>query len=126
MNKGKHGRSKIIRLVSQILNNPDRPWDQQSLEWRIQLVRSLENALRSDFINTKDYKNKINDFLCDCDFRRKDINLRIKGARKKLKLTQKQLAKRLGYKSHVTIAQFEKGSRYPSKRVFRWLEEIGM
>lgn len=117
---------KIMRAALQIISNPNRPWDQQSFEWRTQLVRSLENALGFDFKSTRDFRRKLNDFLEDCDFRKRDITLRIKAARKKLKLTQKQLAKQLGYKSHVTIAHFEKGSRYPSKRVFQWLEGIGM
>jgi len=119
-------RKYIVNKAFQIIANPDRPWDLPSTEFRLHLVRSLENIISSEFKNTKEFKRKINDILMDCDFRKKEINLRIINARKKLKITQKQLADQLGYKSHVTIVHFEDGSRYPSKIILQWLEKIGM
>ncbi len=51
---------------------------------------------------------------------------RLKKARKKARLTQSELAMSLGLNSHVPIAQYESGKRYPSKVVLEWLETQSM
>ena len=115
-----------VKKASQILNNPDRPLDADSVQWRALLVQCLERLLKTQFANTADFKQKIDSFLRGYEVRKDDPAERIKRARKKKKWTQKQLADYLGYKSHAAIAQFEKGLRYPSKKVFQWLEDEGM
>ena len=42
---------------------------------------------------------------------------KIKNLRKKLNLTQKQLAKKLGFKSYMPIWEYETGRRIPNLRV---------
>ena len=93
---------------------------------RIFLIQWLEATLRIQFKNTRDMKHKIEKYLGNYQVRKKPVAERIKKARKKRKWTQKELADHLGYKSHVTIAQFEKGLRYPPERIFQWLEAEGM
>jgi DNA-binding XRE family transcriptional regulator len=116
----------FVKKAYQILTNPNRPMDADSVQWRVFLVQSLEQLLHTQFTNTANFKKKIKAFLEGYEVRKKPPAERIKKARKKMKWTQKQLADHLGYKSHVTIAQHEKGQRAPAKRVFQWLEEVGM
>jgi len=116
----------FVKKAYQILTNPNRPMDADSVQWRVLLVQVLEKKLNTQFQNTADFKKKIKAFLEGYQVRKKPPAERIKKARKKMKWTQKQLADHLGYKSHVTVAQLEKGSRAPAKRVFQWLAEAGM
>ena len=115
-----------VKKIFQTLSNQSGPPDAISLQIRVDLVRLLETTLRTRFRNTREMKREIEDYLRDHDGRRRPIHLRIKHARKKKKWTQTQFAENLGYKSHVSIAQFEKGKRYPPKEIFQWLEEEGM
>ena len=86
----------------------------------------LERLLKTQFTNTADFRQKVDSFLRGYEVRKADPPVRIKKARKKKKWTQQQLADHLGYKSHAAIAQLEKGLRFPPKKVFKWLEEVGM
>ena len=65
-------------------------------------------------------------YLSGYDGRRLPVPQAIKRARKKLKLTQRQLAERLGFKDHTLISKYEKGQRVPSDKVIQWLKEGGM
>lgn len=116
----------FVKKAYQILNNPNRPMDADSVQWRVLLVQCLERLLKTQFINTADFRQKVDGFLRGYEVRKADPASRIKKARKKKKWTQKQLANHLGYKTHAAIAQLENGLRYPSKKVFQWLEEVGM
>ena len=93
---------------------------------RIFLLQWLETTLRTQFENTRNMKHKIEKYLGNYQVKQKPVAKRIKKARKKRNWTQKELADHLGYKSHVTIAQFEKGLRYPPEKIFQWLETEGM
>lgn len=119
-------RRYIIKKLHQIISNPDHPTDAHSLQWRISALRFMEKVLRSEFRNSRDFRRKIDEYLNGFDIRRGPVSQRIKRARKKKGWSQKALATHLGYSTHVSIVQFEQGRRYPTKRIFQWLDEIGM
>jgi len=116
----------VVKKLCQILQNPDHPMDSVSTQWRISVVEFIENFFRSPFVNTRDFKSKTADYLNGYEIRRKPVSERIKKARKKKRWSQQELARQLGYKNHVSIAQFEKGLRYPPAKVFRWLDNEKM
>lgn len=116
----------VVKKICQIIQNPDRPVDPVSTQWRISAVEYLEKFLRSSFTCTKDMKRKTEDFLNGYEVRRKPVSERIKRARKKKRWSQQDLAQHLDYKNHVAIVQFEKGLRYPPPKVFRWLDDEKM
>ena len=80
--------------------------------------------LNTEFKNTRDLRQKVQKYLKGYEIRKGSTGERIQRARKKLGVTQKELAKELGYKNHTAIAQFEKGLRYPPGKVFKWLEGV--
>jgi len=129
MHKAEGGRITdkryFVRKAVQILADPDGFNDIDSVQWRVLLVRCLENLLKTKFESTRDFKRKVGDYLKNFDGRRAPVGERIRKARKKLGWTQKRLAEHLGFKRHVTILNYEKGLRYPPDRVFRWVEEQG-
>jgi DNA-binding XRE family transcriptional regulator len=116
----------LVKKLYQIILDPDRPTDAASVQWRVNVIRCLENMLRTDFKNTRDFKRKIENYLKNYEIRKGSAADRIKKARKKLRLTQEQAAEHLGFKTHVTFVNYEKGKRYPPDKVFRWLEEVGV
>ncbi len=119
-------RRYFVKKAYQILESTDHPTDSNTTQWRTLLVQCLENTLGTEFENTRDLKRKVEKYLKNYDVRKGTAGNRIKKARKKLGLTQKQLAKELGYSSHAAINQFEQDSRYPPAKVFKWLEAQGM
>ena len=116
----------FVKKLYQIISNPDRPTDADSFQWRLKAVKVLEKMLRTDFKNTRDFRRKVENYLKNYEIRKGSAAYRIKKARKKLRLTQKQAAEHLGFKTHVTFVNYEKGKRYPPDKVFRWLEEVGV
>ncbi len=116
----------FVKKAFQILSNRDFPKNADGTQWRTLLIHVLEKLLRTQFQNTRDLKHKINNFLKNYEVRNKPAGERIERARRKKKWSQRELAEHLGYKSHVSIAQYEKGLRYPPQRVFDWLDELGM
>lgn len=60
--------------------------------------------------------------------RGKSFSERIRAARRRLKWTQGQVAEYLGFKSKATITKYEKGLRYPKRKVLekvlKWTREI--
>lgn len=119
-------RRYFVKKAFQILTNPERPLDANSVQQTIVLVRHLENLLRIQFENTRGFRRKIENYLKNYEIRKGTAGDRIKKARKKSRLTQKELAKMLGYKTHVTILNYEKGKRYPDEKVFQWLNVVGV
>jgi DNA-binding XRE family transcriptional regulator len=117
-------RRYFVKKAYQILSSTNHPEDSNVIQWRTLLVQCLENLLNTEFKNTRDLRQKVEKYLKGYNIRKGTAAERIQRARKKKKLTQKELAKDLGYKSHVAIAQFEKGLRYPPKKVFEWLEGV--
>lgn len=115
-----------IKKIYQALVKANSEAKDVPLLWRAMAVRYLEKELKTDFKNTRDMKQKVENYLVDYKLRKIPISQRIAKARKKRKLTQKELAKELGYKSHVPIAQFERGLRYPPDKVIQWIEQAGM
>ena len=116
-------RRYLVKKIYEIITKLGRPGDEKSVEWRITALRSLKNMFRTDFKNTREFKDKIENYLEGYDLRKSEPKYRLKKARKKANLTQKDLAKLLGYKSQVSIAHFEEGKRYPPKKILQWLGE---
>jgi len=119
-------RVYLVKKIHQIITNPNRPSDHHSFYGRVDLIAFLERILRTEFRNTRDMNQKLADFHNGYDLRRIDPKIKILKMRKRQNLTQKQLAMKLGYSSHVLIAQMESGKRPASKRVLAWLEEEKM
>ena len=113
----------VVLKLCKIISNPDRPTDAYSLQWRICILRYLENYLRTIFSSSRDFKRKTESYLNGYEVRKKPIGDRIRRARKKKRWSQQELAQHLGYQSHVAVVLFERGLRYPPAKVFRWLEE---
>jgi DNA-binding XRE family transcriptional regulator len=116
-------RVYLVKKIHQVIASPNRSYDYHSCHGRVDLIAVLERILRTDFRSTRDMKQKVAEFLNGYDLRRIDTKIRIRKMRKKRRLTQQQLAEKLGYSSHVPIAQMETGKRPASKRVLAWLEE---
>jgi len=108
------------------LTDPDRPCDSASVDYRIGLIRFLEKLMRTEFASTTDLRQHVERYLEGHDGRRLPVPQAIRRARKKLKLTQRQLAEQLGFKDHTLISKYEKGERVPSDKVLEWLKEGGM
>jgi hypothetical protein len=108
------------------LTDPDRPCDSASVDYRVGLIRFLEKLMRTEFASTADLRQHVERFLDGYDGRRLPVPQAIKRARKKLKLTQRQLAEQLGFKDHTLISKYEKGQRVPSAKVIEWLKGGGM
>ncbi len=116
----------FVKKAFQLINSQNTPTHSQAVQSRAYLIDWLEVCLNTRFQNTRDFRRKIGKYIQNYDARKLPASERLKKARKKLGWTQKELAKFLGYTSHVSIAQFEMGKRYPSKKVFQWLKEVGM
>ncbi len=116
----------VIKKLCQVIQNPDHPMDPISTQWRVSAIEFLEKFFKSSFSSTRDMKRKTEDYLNGFEVRKKPVAERIRKARRKKRWSQQELAKHLGYKNHVSIAQFEKGLRYPPAKVFRWLEDEKM
>lgn len=123
LGKIKDNRKYFVKKVFDILTSPDLPTDPNSVQFHIGAYRCLENILSTQFKNTHDFKEKIARYLGDYDLRKTEPKERLKRARKKAGLTQKDLAALLGFKSQVSIAHIEEGKRYPPKKVLEWLEK---
>jgi DNA-binding transcriptional regulator YiaG len=116
----------FVKKAYQVLCSADRPSDSSSDQEHSGLVRELERRLKTEFNSTRDLNEKVEKYLAGYDLRKAEPSARLRRARKKLKLTQGELARRLGYTSHVPIANFERGKRPLTRRVSEWLESIGM
>ena len=119
-------RRYIIKKIFTQLTDQNRSMDSHSIIYRTTLVRLLEKSLRTEFSNSKDFRQKVEKYLENYDFRLRPPNERIKLARKRMGWTQEKLAKHLGYSTHVAVHQVELGKRFPTTRVFRWLDEQKM
>lgn len=119
-------KKATVKRIWQVLTDPDRPWDSASLEQRVEMIRHLENLLRTEFASTRDLKLHAERLLAGPDGRRMPISRAIRRAREKRKLTQRQLAGLLDLKNHTLISKYENGERVPSAKVIKWLKEGGM
>ena len=77
--------------------------------------------MRTDFASTADLRHHVERYLSGYDGRRLPVPQAIKRARKKLKLTQRQLAELLGFKDHTLISKYESGKRVPTDKLLEWL-----
>ena len=127
--KKSHASESDLRQVKDLyetINSRELPDDSNSVQRRVVIVETLEDLLGTSFSDTRDMREKVSEFLGGVDFRRSPTSVRLRKARKKQGLTQRELARRLGYKNHVAISNFESGLRRPSKRIHQWLDEQGM
>ena len=116
----------VVKKLLQIIQQKDHRKNPTSTQWRVGVIEYLEKFFRTSFTCTRDMKMKIGDYLNGYEVRKRPAAARIRRARKKKRWSQQDLAQHLGYKNHVSIAQFEKGLRYPPAKVFRWLEDEKM
>jgi DNA-binding XRE family transcriptional regulator len=116
----------LVKKLYQILSNPNSPRDAYSVQVRTNIVQLLEKLQRTEFINTRDLRRKVDQYLGSYELRTRPVGEKIKRVRKKLKLTQAELAKHLGLSSRVQIAYLENGHRYPPSKIFKWLEDQGV
>jgi len=123
LEKIKDNKRYFVKKVFDTLTSPDLPTDPNSVQLHIGAIRCLEKILSTQFKDTHDFKEKIARSLGGYDLRKTDPKERLKRARKKAGLTQKELATLLGYPSQVSIAHVEGGTRYPSKKMLEWLEK---
>ncbi|MGA2363414.1 MAG: helix-turn-helix domain-containing protein [Candidatus Aminicenantales bacterium] len=119
-------KRSTVKWIWQVLNDLDRPCDSGLVNCRVELIRYLEKLMRTEFASTADLRQHVERYLSGHDGRRLPVPQAIKRARKKLKLTQSQLAELLGFKDHTLISKYEKGQRVPSDKVIKWLKEGGM
>ncbi len=105
------------------LTDPDRPCDSVSVDYRVGRIRYLEKLMRTEFACTADLRHHIERCLNGHDGRRLPVPQAIKRTRKKLKLSQSQLAELLGLKDHTLISKYESGKRVPADRVLKWLRQ---
>ena len=115
-----------VKRLWLVLTDPGRPCDSDSVEYRLGLIGDLEELMRTDFANTADLRHHVERYLSGYDGRRLPVPQAIKRARKKLKLTQRQLAELLGFKDHTLISKYESGKRVPTDKLLEWLKEGGM
>lgn len=113
----------VVKKLYQILTNRASPTDSNSVQWRIIILQYLENSLRTQFSNARTFKRKVEAYLEGYEVRSRPVGELLRKTRKKKKWSQKDLAKHLGYASHVPITNFERGLRYPPKKVLQWLKE---
>jgi len=114
----------IVKRIWQKLTDPNRPFDSLSFEYRVGQIRCLERLTRTEFACTADARQHIERYLEGYDGRRLPFPQAIKKARKRLKLTQPQLAELLGFKNHALISKLESGKRLPNDRVIEWLRKV--
>jgi len=116
-------KKATVKWIWQVLTDPERPWDAASVDHRVRLIQLLEKLLRKDFTSTRELKLHVERLVASPDGRRMPISQALRRARKKRKLTQRQLAEHLGFKDHTLISKYEKGERLPSAKVIEWLKE---
>jgi transcriptional regulator with XRE-family HTH domain len=111
----------IVKRLWLVLTDPGRPCDSASVEYRLGVIRFLEKLMRTEFASSADLRQHMERFLDGHDGRRLPVPQAIKRARKKLHLTQRQLAELLNFKDHTLISKIESGKRLPSAKVLEWL-----
>lgn len=116
----------FVKKAFQVISNQNTSEHSNAVQTRVLLIKWLEKFLNTQFQNTRDFRQKVGKYIQDYDARKLPVTERLKNAREKLSWTQTDLAKHLDYTSHVSIAQFEKGKRYPTEKVFKWLKEVEM
>lgn len=116
----------FVKRAYQLLKSKDNPVDADSFQWRTNLVRCLEHILKTEFRNTRDFKEKCRNFLAKTKSKSvvRSPGKRIMRARNKLKWNQEKLMEELGIRSRTTIHRYEKDLVYPSAKVMKWLNKV--
>ncbi len=116
-------RREAIRRAYEGLMGCTWSTDSPETQQRLEVLRSLEKEMKKDFQSTRQLKESMDVFFAGHDRRRLPVHQRIRRARRKMSLTQVGLARRLGFRGHSAINQYEKGKRQPTQKVLDWLAE---
>ena len=113
-----------IRRLYKAINKKELGDDPGSLQKRVDIIRYLEKELKTEFKSTADFHQKVQAYLAG---HVSSPGIRLKRARKKLKLLQVELATVLNC-SREFIAQMENGERPLTKIAleFTKLAESGL
>jgi len=105
-------------LYAEVCDRGSGDWE--SVQRRVRIIRELEAVTGKEFRNTAEFH-----YIMDQYFAREaglvlSVGQKIARRRRQAKLTQSQLAKRLGV-SKVMVCHYEKDNREPSGVVLGWL-----
>ena len=114
---------KVKELYGVICNH-ELGDDFSSVQRRVDIIRELESITRKEFRNTSEFHEVVQAYIKNKGERIKSLGKRIKRARKKNKMTLKQLASHLGFKSHSAFIMYEKDMRLPPNEVIQWLLKV--
>jgi len=89
---------------------------------RLNIIRALEGELKTEFINTEDFKRKMDAFCISGKRQYLTDGARLRQVRKRKKWTQEELATHLGC-TRQTVIRWEKNFDPISKKARKWLEE---
>ena len=70
-------RRYFVKKAYQILESTDHPTDSNTTQWRTLLVQCLENLLNTEFINTRDVRDKVEKYLKGYDIRKQHFLLEV-------------------------------------------------
>ena len=68
----------LVKKLCQILANPNSPRDTYPVQVRTNIVQLLEKLLRTEFINTRDLRRKVDQYLGSYELRTRPVGERIK------------------------------------------------
>ena len=114
---------KVKELYGVICNH-ELGDDFSGVQRRVDIIRELESITRKEFRNTSEFHEIVQAYINKKGERIKSLGKRIKRARKKNKMTLKQLAFHLGFKSHSAFIMYEKDKRLPPNEVIQWLLKV--
>jgi DNA-binding XRE family transcriptional regulator len=104
-----------------IICNHELGDDSASVQQRVDIIRQLESITGKEFRNTAEFHQEAQAYINNKGAKIKSLGTRFKRARKRSKLTLKQLAEMLGFKSHSAFILYEQDKRLPPKEVMEWL-----
>lgn len=107
-----------IQWLANFLDKTKNQNDALSVQKRSLAVLQMELIMDTKFKNTKDYKEKLKNYLITSPIEGKDL----KEARRKDNLTQQALAKQLGV-SRALIGHMERNERPLSKKVKQYIKD---
>jgi DNA-binding XRE family transcriptional regulator len=88
---------------------------------RVNIIRALEKELKTEFIDSYDFRRKMDSFCAHGKKIRFTDGRKLREARRAKKWTQAGLADHLGY-TRQTIIRYENNSEPLSKKALIWLE----
>ena len=89
---------------------------------RLNIIRALERELKTEFVDTGDFRRKMDAFCIGGKRQHLTDGARLRRARRAKKWTQEELAIHLGC-TRQTVIRWEKNFDPISKKARKWLEE---